>query len=209
MNPNDFVDKWRNVKLKERSAVQEHFLDLCALVGHGSPAQEDPTGERFTFEAGASKQKGGQGWADVWKRGFFAWEYKGKHADLDKAYQQLLQYREALQNPALLIVSDIDRIIVHTNFTNTVKRVVPITLDDLLTTEGMRHLRAIFYEPEAFRTSQTTEQVTQDAARQFSRLAEYLRKRGENPERVAHFLIRLLFCLFAEDIELLPKALLS
>ena len=209
MNPNDFVDKWRNVKLKERSAVQEHFLDLCALVGHGSPAQEDPTGERFTFEAGASKQKGGQGWADVWKRGFFAWEYKGKHADLDKAYQQLLQYREALQNPALLIVSDIDRIIVHTNFTNTVKRVVPITLDDLLTTEGMRHLRAIFYEPEAFRTSQTTEQVTQDAARQFSRLAEYLRKRGENPERVAHFLIRLLFCLFAEDIELLPKALFS
>ena len=209
MNPNDFVDKWRNVKLKERSAVQEHFLDLCALVGHGSPAQEDPTGERFTFEAGASKQKGGQGWADVWKRGFFAWEYKGKHADLDKAYQQLLQYREALQNPALLIVSDIDRIIVHTNFTNTVKRVVPITLDDLLTTEGMRHLRAIFYEPEAFRTSQTTEQVTQDAARQFSRLAEYLRKRGENPERVAHFLIRLLFCLFAEDFELLPKALFS
>lgn len=37
MNPKEFVDKWRNVQLKERSAVQEHFLDLCALVGHGSP----------------------------------------------------------------------------------------------------------------------------------------------------------------------------
>ena len=61
MNPNDFVDKWRNVKLKERSAVQEHFLDLCALVGHGSPAQEDPTGERFTFEAGPANKKAVKG----------------------------------------------------------------------------------------------------------------------------------------------------
>ena len=30
-------------------------------------------GERFTFEAGADKQRGGSGWADVWKRDFFAW----------------------------------------------------------------------------------------------------------------------------------------
>ena len=36
----------------------------------------------------------------------FAWEYKGQHANLDKAYDQLLQYREALENPPLLIVSD-------------------------------------------------------------------------------------------------------
>ena len=66
-----------------------------------------PPARWFTFEAGASKTAGGQGWADVWKKGYFAWEYKGQHADLDKAYQQLLQYREALLNPPLLIVSDI------------------------------------------------------------------------------------------------------
>ena len=181
MTPQDFVAKWRNSKLKERSAVQEHFLDLCALVTHPTPAQDDPTGERFTFEAGASKQKGGQGWADVWKKGFFAWEYKGKHADLAKAYQQLLQYRESLQNPPLLIVSDIDSLIVHTNFTNTIKRTVTITLDSLLTAQGLRDLRAIFYEAEYFRAPQTTEQVTRDAAREFARLAEHLRKRGEEP----------------------------
>src|ERR1051325_5451698 len=110
MNPNEFVAKWRNITLKERSAVQEHFLDLCALINHPTPAQDDPTGERFTFEAGVSKQGGGQGWADVWKKGYFAWEYKGKHADLGKAYQQLLLYRESLQNPPLLTVSDIDQI---------------------------------------------------------------------------------------------------
>src|SRR5690606_149106 len=127
------------------------------------------------FEAGADKQAGGQGWADVWKRGYFAWEYKGRHADLDKAYQQLLQYRESLQNPPLLIVSDIDRIVVHTNFTNTVKQVIEIGLDDLLTPAGQRQLRAIFYEPDSFKSPQTTEQVTRQAAQEFAHLADLLR----------------------------------
>src|SRR5688500_304737 len=111
MTPQQFVNKWRSITLKERSAAQSHFNDLCHLVGHPTPIEDDPTGKRFTFEAGASKQAGGQGWADVWKRDFFAWEYKGKHGDLDKAYQQLLQYREALENPPLLVVSDMDQIV--------------------------------------------------------------------------------------------------
>ncbi|CAN5491008.1 class I SAM-dependent DNA methyltransferase [soil metagenome] len=209
MTPHEFVDKWKSTALKERAAAQEHFLDLCALVSHPTPAQDDPTGQRFAFEAGATKQTGGQGWADVWKKGYFAWEYKGKHADLDKAYQQLLLYRESLQNPPLLIVGDLNNIIIHTNFTNTIKRTVTITLDALLTSQGMRDLRAIFYEPDFFRAPETTEQVTQEAARQFARLAEYLHKRGDEPARIAHFLIRLLFCLFAEDIDLLPKALFT
>jgi hypothetical protein len=68
LSPQEFVAKWRHVTLKERSAAQEHFIDLCRLVGHDTPAEADPTGESFTFEAGAGKQKGGQGWAGVWKR---------------------------------------------------------------------------------------------------------------------------------------------
>ena len=85
MTPQDFVAKWRASTLKERSAAQEHFIDLCRLLGHPTPAEADPAGTSFTFEAGVAKLKGGQGWADVWKRGFFAWEYKGKHADLTAA----------------------------------------------------------------------------------------------------------------------------
>ncbi|MCB8929383.1 MAG: class I SAM-dependent DNA methyltransferase [Ardenticatenaceae bacterium] len=209
MTPQQFVHKWRGVTLKERSASQEHFIDLCHLVNHPTPAAHDPTGERFTFERGADKQTGGQGWADVWYRGRFAWEYKGKHKDLDAAYNQILLYREALENPPLMVVSDMERILIHTNFTNTVKQVHEITLDDLLTREGMDRLRALFYKPEQFRAAQTTEHVTEEAARQFARLAEQLRKWGEAPDKIAHFLIRLLFCLFAEDIGLLPENLFS
>jgi hypothetical protein len=207
--PQEFVAKWRSSTLKERSAAQEHFIDLCRLVGHPTPAEADPEGTTFTFEAGASTQRGGRGWADVWKRGFFAWEYKGKHANLDAAYGQLLQYRESLLNPLLLIVSDIDQIVVHTNFTNTVKQVFRITLDDLLRPEGLRQLQSIFFNPEAFRAPQTTEQVTLAAAREFARLADLLRKWQEDAHQTAHFLIRLLFCLFAEDIGLLPQKLFS
>lgn len=209
ITPQSFVAKWQDNTLKERAAAQEHFIDLCRLVGHPTPSEDDPTGERFTFEAGADKLGGKQGWADVWKRNYFAFEYKGKHANLDKAYQQLLLYRESLLNPPLLVVCDIDRILIHTNFTNTVKRVIEIGLRDLLTADGIRNLRAVFYEPESFRAPQTTEQVTREAASEFARLAEHLRKWGHEPERIAHFLIRLLFCLFAEDIELLPKGLFT
>jgi type II restriction/modification system DNA methylase subunit YeeA len=209
LSPQQFVQKWRTVTLNERAAVQEHFLDLCALIGHPTPAEDDPTGERFTFEAGVAKSGGGQGFADVWKRGYFAWEYKGKDANLDKAYQQLQQYREALQNPPLLIVSDIQTIQVHTNFTNTVKQVRTLTLDDLLTPAGMQTLRWVFYDPEQFRTAQTTQQVTEAAAGKFAELAQHLHGQGEAPDAIAHFLIRLLFCLFAEDIDLLPNRLFS
>ncbi|MCL4296182.1 MAG: N-6 DNA methylase [Anaerolineae bacterium] len=209
LTPQEFVAKWHEAALKERSSAQEHFIDLCRLVGHPTPVEDDPTGERFTFEAGAGKQKGGQGWADVWKKGYFAWEYKGKHADLDKAYQQLLQYRETLLNPPLLIVSDMDSIVIHTNFTNTAKRIERLALEDLLQPNGLAMLRAVFYNPDVFRAPQTTEQVTQAAAKEFARLAELLRKYGEDPHRIAHFLIRLLFCLFAEDIGLLPERIFN
>jgi hypothetical protein len=209
LSPQEFVAKWRKVELKERSASHSHFNDLCRLVGHPTPVEDDPTGKRFTFEAGASKSRGGQGWADVWKKDVFAWEYKGKHKDLHAAYQQLLQYHEALDQPPLLVVSDMEQIIVNTKFLNTPKRVVPISLDDLLTPEGLAHLHAVFYEPQRFRRRQTTEEVTKEAASQFARLSDLLRESGAAPQEAARFLIRLLFCLFAEDTGLLPKDLFT
>jgi type II restriction/modification system DNA methylase subunit YeeA len=219
LTPQEFVDKWRHVTLTEKAAAQEHFIDLCRLIGHPTPAEADPTGKSFAFEVSAEKlallsktgeeRAGGHGFADVWKKGFFAWEYKGKHANLDKAYQQLLQYCEDLQNPPLLIVSDIDRIVVHTKFSNSVKQIRTLTLDDLLTADGLKQLTAIFTNPDFFKAAQTTEEVTKEAAADFAKLADQLRKYGTEPQQAAHFLIRLLFCLFAEDTKLLPNELFS
>ncbi len=209
MTPQEFVAKWRNVIVKERSGYQEHFMDVCRLVDYPTPLEADPTGRHYTFEAGAKKLGGKQGFADVWRRGLFAWEYKGKRADLDAAYRQLLQYREDLENPPLLIACDLDKVIIHPQFVNAANRPVTLTLDDLLTPDGMATLRAVFHDPERFHAAQTPAQVTEQAAKEFGRLAELLRAAGADPQEAAHFLIRLLFCLFAEDVNLLPHDLFT
>ncbi|MGH9641504.1 MAG: class I SAM-dependent DNA methyltransferase, partial [Terriglobales bacterium] len=181
------------------------------------PAEIDQEGNTYTFEKGVSKTSGGDGFADVWMRGFFAWEYKGKHKDLNAAYQQLLQYREDLENPPLLVVCDLDRFEVHTNYTNTQKQVFAFNLADLLTNQPtascklppLEVLRAVFTDPARLKPGQTTAEVTEGAAEQFSVLAKSLRERGVPSESAAHFLMRLLFCLFSEDIGLLPDKLFS
>ena len=119
----EFVSKWQKSKLTERSASQSHFIDLCNLLEQDTPTDVDLDGSTYTFEKGAEKNTGGDGFADVWKHGYFGWEYKGRHKDLAEAYQQLLKYREALESPPLLIVCDFDNFEVHTNWTNTAPEV--------------------------------------------------------------------------------------
>ncbi len=116
----ELITKWRASALKERSVAQEHFIDICRRLGEPTPAKADPTRETYCFERAARKDTGGDGWADVWKRHDFAWEYKGKLADLDAAFGQLRLYAPAPENPPLLIVSDILRFRIPTNWTNSV-----------------------------------------------------------------------------------------
>jgi type II restriction/modification system DNA methylase subunit YeeA len=207
----EFVKKWAGNTRTERAASQEHFIDLCRMLGVQTPNQADPTGDEYAFEKGAEKSVGGDGFADVWKRRHFAWEYKGKHKDLKAAYQQLLQYREALENPPLLVVCDLDRFEIHTNFTNTLTDVHSFDLERLLVdpAEPLRLLRAVMQHPEELRPGKTREELTAKAASEFASLAERLRARGHAPLDVAHFLDKLLFCMFAEDAGLLPGDLLK
>jgi type II restriction/modification system DNA methylase subunit YeeA len=218
MHIRDFIKKWQASKLKERAASQEHFLDLCRLLGQQTPGEADPEGIWYTFEKGAYKsptdaktsgQESGKGFADVWRKGHFAWEYKGKNGNLEKAYAQLLRYRAALENPPLLIVSDMDEIEIHTNFTNTPEQVHSINLQNIDQPENLQKLKWIFTNPENFKPGQTIEQITTQAAEQFARLAQTLRSRGHHADTVAHFLSKLIFCLFAEDAGLLPKSILT
>ena len=208
----EFVARWKASTLTERSASQSQFNELCDVLGHAHPAELDLTGEFFTFDKHVSKDKGGKGFADVWKRDYFGWEYKGKHKDLTAAYAQLLDYREDLENPPLLVVCDMQRFEVHTNFPATRKRIYSFTLDDLLANVAtatcelppLEVLQALFNEPNVLHPSKSRQAVTEDAAAKFDELSANLRVRNVPPEKAAHFMMRLLFCLFADDIGLLP-----
>src|SRR5688572_30010986 len=164
MTPQEFAQKWAATTTTERAAAQEHFVDLCRLLEQPTPHEADPAGEAYAFEKGTHKTGGGAGFADVWKRGHFAWEYKGKHRSLVAAYQQLLQYREDLENPPLLVVCDLNRFEVHTNFTGTSKQVYAFNLADLPSPDPtaasrlppLEVLRALFGEPARLRPEQTS-----------------------------------------------------
>jgi len=209
MTPEQFIRKWTAASLSEKSAAQQHFIDLCALLGEVPPAEADPTGETFTFERGGTTATGGQGWADVWKKGVFAWEYKGPGKDLNAAYLQLKKYADMLENPPLLITSDTKRIEIHTNFTNTVKAVHVLDLADLTDPAKRELLRNAFSDPDRFRPGVTRQMVTKEAAERFSALAHELQRKGYEADRIAHFLNRIIFCMFAEDVGLLPNRLFS
>ena len=205
MTPGAFIAKWRASELKERSASQEHFIDLCRLLDEPTPAEADPTGEHYCFERGVRKDTGGDGWADVWKRHHFAWENKGKHANLDDAFNQLRQYALALENPPLLIVSDMARFRIRTNWTNSVSETHEFTLDDLADAAIRDKLKWAMSDPERLRPGESRQALTERAAATFAALAQSLRARGHEAQAVAHFVNRLVFCMFAEDVGLLPN----
>ncbi len=216
LTPQEFVEKWENpttLELNESQMAQTHFNDICALVGHSDPiafgdnetfsfefANIKPIAfgdnETFSFEFANIKPDGRKGRADVFYRARFIWEYKGFHANLDKAYQQLLFYKDYLDNPPLLITCDIRTIIIHTNYTNTVKKshVIlfedlikwdantvkkshVILFEDLIKWDGLDKLNTIFNgtiaEIEArFKPENTREYITQATANEFMSIVE-------------------------------------
>jgi hypothetical protein len=203
MTPHQFIAKWRDNPLSERAGAQAFFLDLCALLGVAAP--NDP--DQYCFERGATRTGAGQGWADVWKRGHFGWENKGPGGDLGGALKQLMTYALALDNPPLLVVSNRDVTQIHTHFTGTPSETHTIRLEDIGTPDNLQKLRWLFTDPERFRPGRTVQDITADAAGRFAAIAQSMTGRGHDPQQVAHFLIQCLFCMFAEDIELLPKQL--
>ena len=216
----NFVRKWNASTLTERSAAPQHFRDLCEVLEVPHPTQTDEIGASYTFEKRVTKAGSAEeGFADVWKRGFFAWEYKSKGGDLKKAYKQLNEYHEALDNPPLLVVCDFVRFEVHTKFENAPTRVYAFTLDDLLVDRDtatcalppLEVLRHVFGDYNQLRPGAAAERVTKAAASDFLRLAQRIEleraaaRERPSKEEIAHFLMRLVFCLFADSVGLLPN----
>jgi hypothetical protein len=245
MTPQEFQAKWGPggpaYDLNERQGAQTYFLDLCDMLGMPQPDTEPG----YLFEEKTEETGQARGYADVFKRGAFAWENKAPnrtHYDLinriiiddhnlrierfnnpvytkapppklppnrvlDDALNQLLRYSLALSNPPLLVACDRITIRIHTQFTGHPSEQFEIALDDIALPEKQALLRRVWHDPDSFRPKQTTRDITEKAAHSFATLADQLRKRGHDAEKVAHFLTQCLFCFFAEDVDLLPDRL--
>jgi hypothetical protein len=164
--------------------------------------------DNYCFERGAGKASGGDGWADVWKRGHFGWENKRPGRDLRAALKQLTDYALELDNPPLLVVSDREIIEIHTAFTGYPDQPRRIAIADI----GSRSTCKPCAGCSPIRKSCARSNRCRDhrgSRRPVRRLAETLRKRGLESQPVAHFLIQCLFCMFAEDEGLLPRGIFT
>ncbi len=136
-------------------------------------------------------------------------EYKSPGVPLKAAYNKLLQYAAALNNPPLLITSDINQIVIRTNWTNFKTETYTIPLSEMDLIRWQRILRHVFTDPEQLKPKTTRQQLTTEVASDFSELIRTLKKAGHDLKDAAHFVNRLVFCLFANSSGLLPSGLMA
>ena len=209
LTPAQFIARWQDAGFGERQGAQSFFNDLCALVGHPTPAAYGNP-EVFTFEKAVPG-----GFADAYFEEHFGWEFKGSDAQLEGAFDQLLRYQVHLKTPPLLVVSSFDTIRIQTNFQNMETARYEIPVAGLEQPDRMQLLRDAFFAPGRFRERlRSVDEVTRATAALFQAIVEYMEQGNAagappDPERLARYLNQLVFCLYAEDAGLLPDGLFT
>ena len=134
------------------------------------------------------------------------------------ARQQAEQYALMLPAdhdwPPFIIVCDVGHVLEiyadfngkgrdYTQFPN--RQGFRIYLEDLRREDIRERLRLIWTDPQALDPTRKAAEATRQVAERLAEVSKLLDGRGYAPERVAQFLMRCLFTMFAEDVELLPK----
>jgi hypothetical protein len=116
--------------------------------------------------------------------------------------------------PPFQIVVDVGHSIeLYSEFSRSGKAYVPfpdpqsfrISLADLRRDEVRDRLRQVWLDPLLLDPSRRTAKVTRELAQRLAELAKLLEKEKHDPEDVARFLMRALFTMFAEDVDLIPR----
>ena len=134
-----------------------------------------------------------------------------------KARGQAERYVRAIpdDNPPFLIVVDVGHSFeIYADFSQAGKAYLPfpdprtfrIRLADLADEKICDRLRLIWTNPAALDPAKNSADVTREVSGHLAELAKSLEQAGHEPQAVAQFLTRCLFCMFAEDVELLPKS---
>jgi hypothetical protein len=147
------------------------------------------------------------------KRGTPAWSKA-----MVEARGQAERYAKALPIdhgwPPFLLVTDVGHCIdVYADFSGTGKQYTQfpdaarfrIALEDLRDEEVRTRLATIWTDPLSLDPSKEAARVTREIAGHLAELSKRLEKREQNPTRVADFLMRCLFTMFAEDVQLIPE----
>ena len=199
-------------------------------VAPPQPANEDTRDNPYVFERRVIFHHGdgstSNGFIDCYKRGSFIGEAKKIRAGAETRQfdDALLRARGQAENyarhlpadegrPPFLVVLDVGNVIeLYAEFTCTGGSYTPfpdprshrIRLDDLARPEIRARLKAVWHDPHSLDPARRTARATREIAVRLARVAQSLEGKYQ-PERVAAFLSRCLFSMFAEDVGLLPK----
>jgi hypothetical protein len=137
---------------------------------------------------------------------------------IEAAREQALRYVRALPasepRPPFVVVVDVGfSIDLYSNFAGVGDSYVPfpdsgkfrVLLPALADPEVQVRLRLLFTDPQQLDPARLAAQVTRRLAGHLAGLSSQLEKAGHAPDVVAQFLMRCLFTMFAEDVELIPK----
>jgi hypothetical protein len=224
-----FLDKWLGSQGNERANYQAFFQDLCTALGVASPPPKgNVPGDPYCFDKEIKFFHADRDvttrFADFYKAGHFLIEAKqggttaGKgtakrgteayRKAMEKAFFQARSYTPFLPSkPPFLITCDIgSHFEVWTGFSGDYGGYGArerIELRDLLKSDVFDRLVTIFTDPQQLNPEKYRARVTREVADDLAKLAKGLEAQKHPPQAVSNFLMRCIFTMFAEDVELL------
>jgi len=189
-----FERRWRDAS-DERAQAQEFWVDFFDIFGLRKPRVA-------SFEHAVKKHGGGQGFIDLFWPGTLLVEHKSRGKNLERARGQALDYFPGLKE------RDLPRYVLVTDFARL--RLYDLEAGDdidFALAELPRHIRRFAFVA-GYRTQAIRPQdpVNLKAAHRMGRLHDALKASGYSGHALEVLLVRLLFCLFADDTGIFQPA---
>jgi hypothetical protein len=222
----DLNERFTDVAASERAKYQIYLIQLCEAIGVETPrppasaarVAENAT-YQFEFAVQATARDGTvtSNFIDLYKAGCFALEAKDSVEGssttklLTKAFGQVSNYaRDLAERPPYIMVLDVGKTLtLWDRWQGTYGGYHLGTQLNLRTLadrpDDVALLRDIWNDPTKRDPRRHAQAITVEIAGLLAELSATLEARGHDAERVARFLIRCVFSMFAEDVKLLPN----
>jgi very-short-patch-repair endonuclease len=225
-----FLKKWLGSEGNERANYQTFFGDFCVALGvEGPPPKGSVEGDHYCFDKNIkfyTEKAETTRYADFYKEGHFLVEAKQGSTDSSKGHGKrgTKTYRDAMQKafnqaksyafnrvlptlPPFLMTCDIgSHFEVWEGFSGEYGSYgarKQTNLNDLAQPEVFDRFVAIFTDPQSLNPEKYRARVTREVAAELAKLSRWLEEQGREPHDTANFLMRCIFTMFAEDVELL------
>lgn len=212
------AEAWQGNTANEKAVFQMWWIAFCEALGVPGPATPPTDDDRFELAILTVERDGREStnYIDYWKAGHAAVEAKASEPGrsneqlLVKAFGQVRNYAANTGTvPPYLMVVDVPKTIIvwdkwSGNFGGFAagRRMALATLHERL--DDIALLQDILTRPDVRDPRGRAQAVSKEIAGKLATLAAALERRGFDQERVARFLMRCVFCCFAEDVSLLP-----